>query len=63
MRYQAIIFDLDGVICRTDQYHYLAWKQVADELGIPFDEQVNERLRGVTVWPASISSSNGITAQ
>jgi len=33
MRYQAIIFDLDGVICRTDQYHYLAWKQVADELG------------------------------
>ena len=48
MRYQAIIFDLDGVICRTDQYHYLAWKQVADELGIPFDEQVNERLRGVS---------------
>ena len=48
MRYQAIIFDLDGVICRTDQYHYLAWKQVADELGIPFDEPVNERLRGVS---------------
>lgn len=48
MRYKAIIFDLDGVICRTDQYHYLAWKQIADELGIPFDEKVNERLRGVS---------------
>lgn len=48
MRYKAIIFDLDGVICRTDHYHYLAWKEVADELGIPFDERVNERLRGVS---------------
>ena len=48
MRYQAIIFDLDGVICRTDQSHSLAWKQVADELGIPLDERVNERLRGVS---------------
>ena len=48
MRYPSHHFDLDGVICRTDQYHYLAWKQVADELGIPFDEQVNERLRGVS---------------
>lgn len=46
--YQAVIFDLDGVICHTDHYHYLAWKQVADELGIPFDEQINNRLRGVS---------------
>ena len=44
----AIIFDLDGVICSTDQYHYLAWKALADRLGIPFDEQVNRRLRGVS---------------
>lgn len=42
----AIIFDLDGVICSTDRYHYLAWKELADSLGIPFDEQVNRQLRG-----------------
>lgn len=45
---QAIIFDLDGVICFTDEYHYLAWKGTADALGIPFDRQVNNRLRGVS---------------
>lgn len=44
----AIIFDLDGVICSTDQYHYLAWKALADRLGLPFDERVNGRLRGVS---------------
>ena len=44
----AIIFDLDGVICSTDRYHYLAWKALADRLGIPFDEQVNGQLRGVS---------------
>lgn len=47
-KYNAVIFDLDGVICFTDKYHYLAWKSVADELGIPFDEKVNDRLRGVS---------------
>ena len=45
---RAIIFDLDGVICHTDRYHYLAWKALADRLGIPFDEEVNQRLRGVS---------------
>lgn len=45
---QAIIFDLDGVICHTDRYHYLAWKALADRLEIPFDEKVNQRLRGVS---------------
>lgn len=44
----AIIFDLDGVICSTDRYHYLAWKVLADRLGIPFNEQVNRQLRGVS---------------
>ena len=44
----AIIFDLDGVICSTDRYHYLAWKALADHLGIPFDERVNSQLRGVS---------------
>ena len=48
MRYKAIIFDLDGVICHTNQYHYMAWKRVADDLGIYFDETINNRLRGVS---------------
>ena len=46
--YEAVVFDLDGVICFTDVYHYRGWKSVADELGIPFDESVNNRLRGVS---------------
>lgn len=46
--YDAVIFDLDGVICSTDQYHYEAWKELADDLGIPFDYTVNDRLRGVS---------------
>ena len=45
---KGIIFDLDGVICSTDHYHYLAWKAMADSLGIYFDEQINNRLRGVS---------------
>lgn len=45
---KAIIFDLDGVICSTDRYHYLAWKALADRLGIYFDEKINRRLRGVS---------------
>lgn len=45
---KAVIFDLDGVIVSTDTYHYGAWKTVADEEGIPFDETVNNRLRGVS---------------
>ena len=48
MKYQGIIFDLDGVICFTDEYHYEAWKRMADDMGIPFDRQVNNRLRGVS---------------
>lgn len=48
MKYKAIIFDLDGVICSTDEYHYKAWKQLADKMNIPFDRKVNERLRGVS---------------
>ena len=44
----AIIFDLDGVICFTDKYHYQAWKELADREGIYFDEKINDRLRGVS---------------
>ena len=46
--YQGIIFDLDGVICHTDRYHFLAWKQIADQLGIHFDDRINDRMRGVS---------------
>ena len=45
---KAIIFDLDGVICHTDEYHYQAWKAMADSMGIYFDRCVNNRLRGVS---------------
>ena len=48
MKYKAVIFDLDGVICHTEMYHYQAWKQITDELGIYFDEEINNRLRGVS---------------
>lgn len=44
---ETVIFDLDGVITDTARYHYLAWKKIADELGIYFDEKINERLKGV----------------
>lgn len=45
---QAVIFDLDGVIVSTDEFHFLAWKQLADIEGIPFTREDNERLRGVS---------------
>lgn len=48
MAVKGIIFDLDGVIVFTDHYHYLAWKMIADEMGIYFDETINNRLRGVS---------------
>lgn len=45
---RAVIFDLDGVITDTAEYHYLAWKRLADEEGLPFDRVINERCRGIT---------------
>ena len=45
---RGLIFDLDGVLVHTDRYHFLAWKAIADWLGLPFDETVNDRLRGVS---------------
>ena len=47
MNYQAVVFDLDGVITDTATFHYRGWKRLADELGIYFDETINERLRGI----------------
>lgn len=48
MKYQGIIFDLDGVLCSTDRFHFQAWQQTAREAKAPFDEAVNQRLRGVS---------------
>ena len=45
---KAFIFDLDGVIVSTDSLHYKAWKALADSEGIYFDEEINNRLRGVS---------------
>jgi beta-phosphoglucomutase len=45
--FKAVIFDLDGVLTDTAHYHYLAWKQLANSLDIPFDEAFNEELKGV----------------
>lgn len=47
MKHTALIFDLDGVLVDTAKYHYLAWKRLADELGIP-SEKENERFKGVS---------------
>jgi len=47
-RPKAIIFDLDGVLTDTSEFHYKAWKQLADEEGIPFTKEENDKyLRGV----------------
>ena len=70
MKYKAIIFDLDGVICHTDKYHYQAWKSIADELGLYFDENFNNQLRGISrmasleklleLYPKKLSKSEKI---
>ncbi|PKM17028.1 MAG: beta-phosphoglucomutase [Gammaproteobacteria bacterium HGW-Gammaproteobacteria-2] len=44
---KAVIFDLDGVLTDTARVHYVAWKQLADSLGIEFNETINRRLKGV----------------
>jgi beta-phosphoglucomutase len=48
MELRAVIFDLDGVITDTAEYHYRAWQRMADEEGFPFNREVNEKLRGVS---------------
>lgn len=46
--FRGVIFDLDGVITDSAEYHYQAWKRLADRLGIPFDKKFNEKLKGVS---------------
>lgn len=48
MAIKAFIFDLDGVITDTAEFHFLAWKQLADEIGVPFTREDNDQLRGVS---------------
>jgi beta-phosphoglucomutase len=48
LKFQAVVFDLDGVITDTAEFHYLGWKRLADELGVPFDREKNQKLRGVS---------------
>jgi beta-phosphoglucomutase len=44
---QGFIFDLDGVLVDTAEYHYRGWQRLADEEGLPFDRTANEALRGI----------------
>jgi beta-phosphoglucomutase len=48
MTIRGFIFDLDGVITDTAEYHYRAWKRLADEAGWPFSREDNEALRGIS---------------
>jgi len=45
---KAFIFDLDGVITDTAEYHYKSWQSLADEEDLFFNREVNEKLRGVS---------------
>lgn len=44
---KAVIFDLDGVLTDTAHYHFLAWKHIAEQVGVHFDEESNEQLKGI----------------
>jgi len=48
MNKKGFIFDLDGVIVDTAKYHYLAWKKLANSIGLDFSEEQNEQLKGVS---------------
>ncbi|WP_369689285.1 beta-phosphoglucomutase [Bacillus sp. AFS040349] len=45
---KAFIFDLDGVITDTAEYHFLAWKALAEDLNISFTREINEELKGIS---------------
>lgn len=45
---KALLFDLDGVLVDTARFHFVAWQQLANDLGIPFNEEQNEQLKGVS---------------
>ena len=45
---QGFLFDLDGVIVDTAKFHFVAWRRMANEIGIDFNEEQNEQLKGVS---------------
>ena len=47
LRYQGVIFDMDGVLCRTDRLHYRAWVRFTDKYGLPFSEELHETMLGL----------------
>lgn len=65
MQIKMIVFAMDGIICHLDKYHYLAWKTIADELGIPFTKEQAGELVGLsrmdslnhilTLYPGTLS--------
>jgi len=62
---KACIFDLDGVIVDTAKYHFLAWQRLAEELGITFTKEDNERLKGISRMASLniILSIDGVTLE
>ncbi|RDY28535.1 beta-phosphoglucomutase [Romboutsia weinsteinii] len=48
MKFKGVIFDLDGVVTDTAEYHFIAWKDLADRIGIDIDIEFNETLKGIS---------------
>lgn len=59
----GFIFDLDGVLTDTAEYHFRAWERLAHERGWRFTRADNERLRGITRMASLeiILGINGVT--
>jgi beta-phosphoglucomutase len=47
-RLAAVVFDLDGVLTDSAEHHFRAWRRLAEEESLPFDRELNERLKGVS---------------
>ena len=45
---KGFVFDLDGVITDTAKFHYIAWKELGESIGITIDLQFNEQLKGIS---------------
>ena len=45
---KGFVFDLDGVLTDTAEYHYLAWQELGEKIGISFDREFNEQLKGIS---------------